>query len=41
MNGKFAEISALITQGCILKKINVSVIINFCLHKYSFSADTF
>ena len=28
-------------KGTILKKINVSFIVHFCLGKYSFSLDTF
>ena len=40
-NRKLNGISVLNAKGSILKKINISFIIHFCLDKYSFSQDTF
>ena len=40
-NGILTGISEVNGMGTILKKINVSFIVHFCLCKYSFSLDTF
>ena len=36
-NGKLTGISILNAKGTILKKINVSFIVHFCIDKYSFN----